>query len=112
MATEQECLAAITMMTDRFNTHDAGNKRERVPRRSIGVTVLDLDITVRGDLVDGYLVNVVTDRNHKADMRLICQSDDLIAMVDGELPIAQAWSSGRVRIDASLRDMMRMRALL
>lgn len=111
MATREDCLAAIAVIVDRFNDHDLGKKRQRIPRRTVGCTVLDLDVTYRGRLVDGFLVEVADSREHVADLRLICSSDDLVSMVGGELSFAQAWSTGRVRLDASLRDLMRLRSL-
>lgn len=39
-------------------------------------------------------------------------SDDLIALVDGELDLARALLGGRVKIDASFGDLLRLRRLL
>jgi hypothetical protein len=33
-------------------------------------------------------------------------------MVDGSLNFAKAWGSGRVRLEAGLRDLLRLRTLL
>ena len=48
----------------------------------------------------------------KADIRLTMTSDDLIALTDGDLSFAPAWASGRVKLEAGLRDMLRLRSLL
>jgi hypothetical protein len=111
MATQEECLVAITMAVARFNAHDAGAKREKIPARTVGCTILDLDVTYRGRLVDGFLVEVAKSAAHQADIRVLCSSDDLVDLVSGDLGFAHAWSSGRVRLDASLRDLIRFRAL-
>jgi len=112
MATQEQCLAAIDEAVERFNSIDAGDKRQRVPERTVGCTILDLDVTYRGRLVDGFLVEVAETEEHAADMRLLCNSDDLVAMVNRELRFSHAWSTGQVRIDASIRDLIRFRALL
>jgi putative sterol carrier protein len=39
-------------------------------------------------------------------------SDDLVALTDGQLNVASAWATGRLRVDASIKDMLRLRALL
>jgi hypothetical protein len=39
-------------------------------------------------------------------------SDDLLALTSGELSFAPAWASGRVKMEAGLRDMFKLRALL
>ena len=111
MATQEECLSAINVVVERFNSHDAGDKRQQIPRRSVGCTVLDLDITYKGRLVDGFVRDVAQSKAHDADIRLICTSDDLVRMVNHELSFSHAWSTGRVRLDASLRDLMRLRSL-
>lgn len=38
--------------------------------------------------------------------------DDLVALVDGGLHFARAWASGRVRLEAGLRDLFQLRKLL
>ena len=111
MANQEECLTAITTVVERFNAHDVGGKRERIPERSVGCTILDLDVTYRGRLVDGFLVEVAKSPTHQADIRVLCSSDDLVDLVGGDLRFAHVWSTGRVRIDASIRDLIRFRAL-
>ena len=39
-------------------------------------------------------------------------SDDLLAMTDGDLEFAKAWASGRVKLEASLKDMFKLRSML
>jgi len=112
MATQEQCSAAVSDVVERFNSHDAGPKRQRVPRRSVAVTVLDLDVTYKGDLIDGYIVDVRRSTTHRADLRLLCTSDDLLGLVAGEIPFVHAWSSGRIRIDASIVDLIKLRALV
>lgn len=45
-------------------------------------------------------------------MKLTLSSTDLISMVNGELDMARALLGGRVKIDASLGDLLRLRKLL
>jgi hypothetical protein len=45
-------------------------------------------------------------------VRLTVDSDDLLALCQGELPFATAWARGRVRIDASVLDLLRLRTLI
>jgi hypothetical protein len=39
-------------------------------------------------------------------------SDDLVAITEGRLAFGPAWASGRVRMEAGLRDMLRLRSML
>lgn len=45
-------------------------------------------------------------------MKLTIASDDLLALTDGELDLARALLGGRVKIDASFGDLLRLRRLL
>ncbi len=45
-------------------------------------------------------------------MKLTLGSHDLIDLVNGELDMARALFTGRVKIDASLGDLLRLRRLL
>jgi len=48
----------------------------------------------------------------KADIRLTMKSDDLLALTDGRLHFGPAWASGRVKLEAGLRDLLRLRKIL
>ena len=39
-------------------------------------------------------------------------SDDLIDLTDKRIRFTQAWASGRIHLDASLRDLLRLRGLM
>jgi hypothetical protein len=39
-------------------------------------------------------------------------SDDLLALTDGQLSFGPAWATGRVKLEAGLRDMLRLRKIL
>ena len=48
----------------------------------------------------------------RADIRLTMTSDDLVALTSGELSFGPAWATGRVKLEAGLRDLLRLRKLL
>jgi hypothetical protein len=111
MATEAEARAAIDSLIARLSEVDP-HKLRRLPDRSIGVMLLDLDISYVGDMKGGRLHNVRVEQGDcRTDVRLVCDSDELVALDDGSLHFAHAWATGRVRLDASLRDLLRLRAL-
>ena len=45
------------------------------------------------------------------DIKMRASSDDLIAMIDGELGLLKSYLSGRIRIEASLSDLLALRKL-
>lgn len=112
MASEDQCRAAIETLVERLAAVDGDLKRDKVPNRTIGCTLLDLDVTYVGELKDGELVNVRRESGMaKPQLRLILNSDDLIDLTEGRLNFAHAWATGRVRLDASLRDLFKLRSL-
>jgi len=63
-------------------------------------------------LRDGSLQDITRDGQGRAQIRLTVDSDDLIAITEGELNFAAAWATGRLRIDANPLDLIRLRSLL
>ena len=60
------------------------------------MTLLDLDVTYAGDIKDGELINVRQEPgDFRPQVRVVCTSDDLIALTDGSLNFAHAWATGR-----------------
>lgn len=112
MATQDECHGAIETLLGRLGEVDHDVRKGKLPDRAIGVHILDLDVTFLGDLKDGEIVNVRVDSSDvKPQIRMVCRSDDLIRLTDGDLSFAHAWATGKVRLDASLRDLIRLRNL-
>jgi hypothetical protein len=115
MATIEECRRAL----DRFSETLAGAEGDAAAAaaldRSLSCRITDLDITFVGRLRDGRIEVRDTVRGlppGRAEIRLTMTGDDLVALVDGELRFARAWGSGRVRLEAGLRDLFRLRKLL
>lgn len=114
VATLEQCRAAVEELARRLATLDHDRRREHARDRTVSCRLPDLDVTFHGRLHEGHLVDVTTssDRHQTpADLRLRLSSDDLVALVDGSLPVAQAWATGRLKIDASLRDLLRLRSM-
>jgi hypothetical protein len=47
-----------------------------------------------------------------ADIRLTASSDDVVALSATPANIARMWLSGRVKVQASMRDLLALRRLL
>ncbi|MGY1604350.1 sterol-binding protein [Geodermatophilus sp. SYSU D00815] len=84
--------------------------------RSLSCRLTDLQQVVLGRLRDREVQDVrpVPDGPSvpKADIRLTMTSDDLVALTDGRLSFGPAWASGRVKLEAGFRDLLRLRKLL
>ncbi|MET7441171.1 alkyl sulfatase C-terminal domain-containing protein [Streptomyces sp. NPDC004082] len=115
MATIEECRAALDKLSDNLAGADGDVRGAAALDRSLSCRVTDLDTTFVGRLRDGrieVLDTVPGPPREKAQIRLTMTGDDLVALVAGELNFAKAWASGRVKLEAGLRDLLRLRSLL
>lgn len=115
MATIEECRTALDRLSDNLAGADGGVRSAAALNRSLSCRITDLDVTFTGRLENGRIRVLDTHPGaprEKAEIRLTMSGDDLVAMVDGELNFAKAWASGRVKLEAGLRDMLRLRSLL
>ncbi|MFF2518174.1 SCP2 sterol-binding domain-containing protein [Streptomyces sp. NPDC058086] len=115
MATIEECRSALDKLSDNMAGADGKVREAAALDRSLSCHITDLGITFAGRLKDGRIEVLDTLQGpprEKAQIRLAMAGDDLVAMVDGELNFAKAWGSGRVRLEAALLDLFRLRKLL
>jgi hypothetical protein len=112
VATMDECMKALKGILGDIAANPAAAGLDR----SLSCRLTDLDQVVLGRLNSGSVrdVHAVPDGPDvpKADIRLTMSSDDLVAMTDGDLHFGKAWASGRVKLEASLRDLLRLRKIL
>jgi len=102
-------------LAGRLSGMDADVKRRTMLDRSVSCHLTDLNITFRGQLRDGELreIRQVHPANRaEAQIRLAMSSDDLLALVDGSLHFGKAWATGRVRVNASVFDLLKLRSLV
>ncbi|MDH2392882.1 MULTISPECIES: SCP2 sterol-binding domain-containing protein [Streptomyces] len=116
MATTEECRDALDRLSDSLARADGGVRAAAALDRSLSCHITDLRITFTGRLSAGRIT--VTDAlpgpppAERAQIRLTMAGDDLLALVAGDLDFARAWASGRVRLEAGVRDLLRLRSLL
>ena len=112
MATMDQCLKALQGILGDLAANPAAEGLDR----SLSCRLTDLDQVVLGRLSSGAVrdLHPVPDSPTlpKADIRLTMASDDLVALTDGRLAFGSAWASGRVKLEAGLRDLLRLRKLL
>ncbi|MDG9693888.1 sterol-binding protein [Streptomyces sp. DH17] len=115
MATTEECRAALEKLSDNMGDAEGDVRAAAELDRSVSCHITDLDVTFAGRMADGRIDMRETlegPPREKAEIRLAMTGDDLVALVDGELNFAKAWGSGRVKLEAGLRDLFRLRKLL
>ena len=72
----------------------------------------DLGTAFHARLTGGRLVDIADGDDPKAKIALIADSDDLIALVTGELDVTKAIASRQVSIKANPFDLLKLRKLL
>ena len=115
MATIEECRSALEKLSDNMQKAEGDVRTAAAMDRSVSCRITDLDVTFVGRLTGGRIEVDETLQGpppEKAQIRLAMAGDDLVAMVDGGLNFAKAWGSGRVKLEASLFDLFRLRKLL
>jgi Alkyl sulfatase C-terminal len=112
MATIDECTTALQGVLGPI----ASSKAAEGLDRSLSCRLTDLDQVLLGRLTAGAVreLHAVPDGPSvpKADIRLTMTSDDLLALTSGELSFGKAWSSGRLRLEAGIRDILRLRSVI
>ncbi|MEV0728228.1 MULTISPECIES: alkyl sulfatase C-terminal domain-containing protein [Polymorphospora] len=112
MATVDECRQALHDLAARLAAN-AAKVRDRVDLdRTLACRITDLGTAFHGRLTDGHLVDLADGDDPKAKVALTTSSDDLIALVRGDLDVAKALGARRISINANPFDLLKLRKLL
>jgi hypothetical protein len=113
MTTAEECRTALQKLVGRLSELSPTERDKYFGNRTISVTVPDLRVTFVSVLGAGDdLVREAAPGEPPADIRLTAKSDEVVALAEQPMNIARAWMSGRVKIEASVKDLFRLRRLL
>ena len=112
MATVDECRNALRSLTGRLAENAAQNSTRVDLDRTIAIRVSDLGIAFHGRLSGGQIVAFADGDDPSAKLALTAQSDDLVALIEERLSATAALASGKIKIDASIFDMLKLRKLL
>lgn len=81
-------------------------------RRTIEAHCTDLDLMYHAEWRDGQLGRLAEGPAPRADIRLYVSSTDLGRLAVGTLTFRDAYASRRIRVEASMTDLLRIRAVL
>ena len=113
MNSAEECREALQKLAGRLAELNPDDRDEYFGNRSISVTIPDLGVTYATNLGTGDdPVREVAPGDPPADIRLTANSDEVVSLAESPMNIARAWMAGRVKIEASMRDLFRLRKLL
>lgn len=112
MATVEEVDAILGDLLERLGDLDPGTRSLMPSRRTVEARCPDLDLVRYAVWRDGTLQLLDGPPSRRADIRISVGSDDLLALHHGELTFSRAYAANRVRLDASMTDLLRLRAIL
>lgn len=116
MSSIDACLDGFALINRRILERSQQERERHIDERTVAVVVHDLDTTFRLRLT----VEGLTDLTHHptgavpdpAQVTVTVGSDDLVAIAEDQLSAKLALVTRRVKINASLGDMLRMRSLV
>lgn len=113
MTSVRECRAALEKLAARLAELSPADRERYFGDRTMSVTVSDLGVTFVTKLGSGAdPVTEAAPDAPPADMRVTASSDEVISLAQSPMNIARAWMAGRVKIEASMKDLYRLRKLL
>ncbi|TAM85470.1 MAG: sterol-binding protein [Jatrophihabitans sp.] len=114
MASREQCEQALHRLAERLGGADDATRSRAGFDRTLSCRLRDLDTAFAGRLADGRLHDIReidAAQAREAQVKLAMSSDDLLALVAGDLNMAAAWASGRIRVDAGILDLLRLRTI-
>jgi predicted lipid carrier protein YhbT len=116
MSSIDSCLVGIEKINQRILAEPEEERRRHIRERSVSVVVPDLATAFDMRLTLDGLVDVthrpLDPASPKPQVRITVGSDDLVAVAEDRLDAARALLSRRVRVEAAVGDLLRMRRLL
>jgi hypothetical protein len=114
MAEADEVRDAVERLAAMFDDVDDATRR-KIPDATVSLLVRDLDVAYGCQFLAGEVRDIeeidVADAG-RASLRVRADSDTLIDVVDGRLHFGHGWATGRIRVDAKFRDILKLRSFL
>jgi hypothetical protein len=114
MNTAEQCREALQKLASRLTELSPGERADYFGNRTMSCTIPDLGVTFRTKLdTDGSdSVREQTPQDPPADIRITANSDNVMSLAESPTNIARMWLAGTVKIEASMKDLFRLRKLL
>jgi len=113
MTSAEECRVALQKLAGRLGELTPAEREEYFGNRTISVTIPDLGVTFVSVLGAGDdPVREAAPGEPPAAIKLTADSAQVMALCEQPMNIARAWMSRKVKIEASMKDLLRLRRLL
>jgi hypothetical protein len=111
MASVEECRAAVEALAAKMAEAGPDALPKKSLDRSLSCHVPELGVTFTGHLHDGRIDEVTTEPSPPAQIRMTVAGADLLALTDGRLSAGHAFATGKLKIQASMMDLLRLRSM-
>jgi hypothetical protein len=113
MRSVEECREALEKLAGRLADLSPADRETYFGDRTMSVTVSDLDVTFVTKLGAGNdPITQASPGDPPADIRVTAASDEVVSLAESPMNVARAWVAGRVKIEATMKDLYRLRRLL
>jgi hypothetical protein len=113
MATAEECRKALESLVGRIAGMSPADRAARLPDRTMSARVPDLNLlflTRIGPHGADPVVQAPPDAK-PAQVRFTAKSDDLVWIAADPARFARAWLTGKLKVEASLPDLLQLRRI-
>jgi hypothetical protein len=114
MSTAEECRKALESLTARIAELDPADRAANFPERTMSCRVPDLGLLFV-TRVGPHGADPVTEAaagEKPAQVRFTVNSDDLVYISGNPARFARAWLIGKLKVEASLLDLLQLRKFL
>jgi len=111
VASIDDCRQALHDLSARLEANSPETRDKLNLDRTLACRITDLNAAFHGRLTSGRLVDIADGDDPKAKIALSISSDDLVALVRGQLDLPRALASRQLSIKASPFDLLKLRKL-
>lgn len=114
MASKEDVEGRLDELIDRLAENDEAARalgRSLPEPRILTLHVTDLDLTYWTELSNGTLGPLTEAQPSQAHIKITTSSDDLVSLIEGGQSFFSAYVAGRVRVEASFADLLKLRKL-
>lgn len=114
MATADACRKALDTLLGRISEMDPAERAANFPERTMSCRVPDLGLLFVTRIgPDGAApVEEAAPGTPPAQVRFTANSDDLVSIAGDPASFARAWLTGKLKVEASIFDLLRLRKFL
>ena len=114
MATAEECRKALESLLGRITQMDPATRQANFPERTMSARVPDLGLVFVTRVGPNGVepVEEAPPGSPPAQVKFTANSDDLVAIAADPGTFARAWLTGKLKVEANVFDLLRLRKFL